>query len=538
MLAKILALGLSAAAVAGLATPCWSQEKTVVIYTRDNAPAAPKLDELPLKDSVSQYGMTWTFDKPARVGQFVNGDFYVVGPVTITAITPKPLYGAEIPAAQLDAQDKRQAEKDRVRNGFMLNPPAAREVSYDSGVKNWFRPSLIQKLPVSMKPGDSLVSTISMTLGVVLQAPLQMNSAETESRGVEDASPVKDAAVLTCVAEPQPPDAFRPAFCDRTHKIYLARNLKRELLPAVAAPGDTPKLQQYIGWTRRPWVNTGFFGFEEPADNMPWYGREVGRVVGNAALLLCSNFTPQEKEPLLDDFVQVGIDLGGMVRSGHPGWYCFGGHGSGRKLPIVFAGLLLGDEELARVNKSFPKACFGEDEQTAYGDSWTGAKVVFTGHSGIDGLTGIGRDYARGPNAWGPYEHTPPTTWGPGQKTSESYRRGSTSVGWVAQALALRLLHAEKVWDHDAFFDYVDRWMYEKDDGFRQAIKAGAGVDYPRMEWCWQGQCPEQFVNEMWAKYRVGPGMPPTDGWKQQHDESYYKNAIAKELKGPAQNER
>ena len=123
--------------------------------------------------------------------------------------------------------------------------------------------------------------------------------------------------------------------------------------------------------------------------------------------------------------------------------------------------MLLGDEELAHINKSFPKACFGEDEQTAYGDCWTGAKVVFTGHSGIDEVTGIGRDYARGPNAWGPYEHTPPATWGSGQRTSEGYRRTSTSDGWVAQALALHLLHAEKVWDHDAFFDYVDRWMYE-----------------------------------------------------------------------------
>ncbi len=533
MLEKIAALGLCAAIVAGLSSPCWSQEKPVVIYTQENTPAAPKLDELPLKDSVSQYGMTWTFEKPARVGQFVNGDFYVVGPVTITAIAPKPLYGAEIPLNQLDAQDKSQTEKDRVRNGFMLNPPAEREVSYDSGVRNWFRPGLIQKLPVSMKPGDSLVSTISMKLGVVLQAPLQMNKDETESRGVEDASPVKDAAVLSCVAEPQPPDAFRPAFCDRTQKIYLARNLKRDLLPAVVRPADAPSLQQYIGWTGRPWVNTCYFGFEEPADNMPWYGREVGRVVGNTALLLCSNFTPEQKEPLLDDFVQVGIDLGGMIRAGHPGWYCWGGHGSGRKLPIVFAGLLLGDEDLAHINKSFPKACFGEDEQTAYGDCWTGAKVIFTGHSGIDEITGIGRDYARGPNAWGPYEHTPPTAWGPGQKTSEGYRRSSTTVGWVAQALALRLLHAEQVWDHDAFFDYVDRWMYEKDDGFRQTIKAATGVDYPGMDWCWQGQCPDGFVTEMWAKHRTGTGMPPTDGWKQQHDESYYKNAIAKELKGP-----
>ncbi len=110
--------------------------------------------------------MTWTFDKPARVGQFVNGDFYVVGPVTVAAIDPKPLYGAEIPANQLDPRDKEHPENDRVRNGFMLNPPAVQKISYDSGVRNCFDPSLIQKLPVSMKPGDSLVTTISMPVGL------------------------------------------------------------------------------------------------------------------------------------------------------------------------------------------------------------------------------------------------------------------------------------------------------------------------------------------------------------------------------------
>ena len=95
------------------------------------------------------------------------------------------------------------------------------------------------------------------------------------------------------------------------------------------------------------------------------------------------------------NYVQVGIDLGGMVRAGHPGWTGYGGHGSGRKLPIVFAGLLLGDEQLANINQSFPKVSFGEDEQTAYGDCWTGAKVVFAGHSGIDAATGVGRNRGR-----------------------------------------------------------------------------------------------------------------------------------------------
>jgi hypothetical protein len=502
-----------------------SAGKPVVIYSKENAPAAPKLDDLPLKSSVTQYGITWTFEKPARVGQFINGDWYVAGPVTISGIDPKPTFGNDIPKEQLDHMDNERPVEQRVRNGFMLNPPAQMKVAYDSGVRNWFDPSLIQKLPVPMKPGDSLVATISMAKNLVLHAQLR-NKIE---RGEDDSSPIRTAAVLTCVAEPQPADAFRPAFCDRKPRSYFARDLKRELLPTAAHTPSTPNIEQYVRFTERPWVGTCFFGFEEPVENMPQYGLEYGRVSGLSALLLCTDLKPSEKEPLLINFVQIGIDLGGMVRAGHPGWQCWGGHGSGRKLPIVFAGLLLGDAELAQINKSYPDASFGEDEQTVYGPSWTGATVVFAGHSGIDASTGIGRDHGRG-EPWGPYEHTPPSAWHDGQKTSESYRRCCTSVGWVAQGLALRLMHAEPAWNHDAFFDYIDRWMYENDAEFVAKIKADAGKDF-HADFARQGKCWDDFVNEMWAKYRTT--LPaPTDGWKTPHDFSYYQTAIEREKAG------
>ena len=158
-----------------------------------------------------------------------------------------------------------------------------------------------------------------------------------------------------------------------------------------------------------------------------------------------------------------------MIRAGHPGWTGFGGHGSGRKLPIVFAGLLLGEDDWARVNTAFPKVSFGEDEQTAYGRCAGPARRSSSPAT---------RESMRPPEsaanaatAWGPYEHLPPSQWKAGQNTSESYRRCCTSVGWVAQALALRLMHAEKAWGHDAFFDYVDRWMYENDANFVKTIK-------------------------------------------------------------------
>ena len=494
-----------------------AEHRVQTIYSTSHPPATPLVAELSLESSVSQYGITWRFAQSARVGRFINGDWYVVGPVTINAIDPKPLYGNEIPESELDHMDRERSPEQRVRNGFMLNPPAKMKVSYDSGVRNWFDPTLIQRLPLQMKPGDSLVSTISMPKGLVLHAQLR-NKIE---RGVDDSSPIRTAAVLTSVNEPQPPDAFRPAFCDRGQKVYLARNLKRELLPRAALPRTGPKVELYTRFTQRPWVGSCFFGFEEPVENMPQYGLEYGRVVGISALLLCTDLKPEQKEPLLVNYLQVGIDLGGMIRAGHPGWTCWGGHGSGRKLPIVFAGLLLGDDELANINKSFPKASFGEDEQTAYGDCWTGAKVVFAGHSGIDTVTGAGRD--RG-NGWGPYEHTPPSEWKTGQNTSESYRRCCTSVGWVAQALALRLMHAEPAWNHEAFFDYVDRWMFEDDSSAVKTIKEATGHDHDH-DWSRQGQAWDAFVNEMWAKHRASLSAA-TVGWRKPHDDSYYHNAV------------
>jgi hypothetical protein len=487
------------------------------VYTKENPPATPALESLPLKASVTQYGITWTFAEPARVGRFVNGDYYVVGGTVVTGLDPKPLYGKDIPATELDSQDKSRSESQRVRNGFMLNPPAADKVAYDSGVRNYFAPGLIQKLPVKMRPGDSLVSTISMPMGLKINAPLR----NAYARGDEDASPTRVAAVLTCVGEPLPPDAFRPAFCDRQGKIYLARNLKRTALPTLAV-SSLPTVAHYAGFTQKPWVGTCLFTFAQPLENMPAYGTEYGRVVGIAALILCTDLKPEEKEPLLVNFVQVGLDLGGMIRAGHPGWEAFGGFGSGRKLPIVFAGLLLGDMQLANINKSYPRASFGEDEMTAYGDCWTGAKVVFTGHRGIDEKTGIAR------SGTGPYEHKQPKDWsgiatGPdrtGDKCSESYRRCCTSICWIGQALALRLIKAEKVWNHDAFFDYCDRWMFEDEGPLLSA--AGLKEDSSARE----GQCWDHFVEQMWARYRAGPDMPPTDGWKKPHDDSYLRNAI------------
>ena len=479
----------------------------VVVYTKDNAPKPPALESLPLQESVSQYGITWTFEKPARVGQFVNGDWYVVGPAVVKTIDPKPLFGEEVPAEELGGEKPAGA----MRNGSMLNPPARHESALDSGTKNFYRANLAAKLPISMKPHDSLVSSISAKPGEKIK--FAYHSAGPRLNG--DCGPTRVVAVLTCVAEPLPADALRPAFCDRQGKVYLARDMKRNLLATLPRTKGAPDPVKFADVFQRCWFNPCFFGFEQPMENMPQYGQWVGQAVSNAGLLLCMDYKPEEKERLLLGFVQVGIDYWGMVKNGHPGWQGWGGHDSGRKFPIVFAGCILGDDEMASPTKGFPKCEFGEDNQTRYGEGWTGAKVVFAGHSGISSATG------KPPRPiWGPYEHMHPSLWDQnGQKNaqSEAYRRSNTSCCWVGEALAMRILKIEKQWNHGAFFDYVDRWMTEEEKAFRVEIEKKTGdknMTNDSKTWCHEGYTGDDWVKEVWNKYRTAPGMPPTDGWK------------------------
>ena len=484
----------------------------VVIYTKDNAPATHKLADLPLKDSVSEFGITWTFEKPVPVGQFVNGDWYVVGPATVVKIDPAPRYGSEVEANELDAREK-VSEENRCRNGSMLNTPAKSEVAWDSGVANYYYAQHRAKLPIAMKPGDSLASSISLKKGEKVVYGYHGGTV----RGEGDNSPVKVVAVLTCVAEPLPADAFRPGYAGHDPKIYLARDLKRELLPKFAQPAGVENAARFAELIARPWTDTCFFSFDVPQFSMPNYAQGNAMILGDAALMACcEGFKAEDRERLLDRIVQIGIDYYSLVSKGHPGWNAHGGHGSGRKFPIVLAGVLLGDEAMASVNKTCPKAHFGEDEQTAYGDCWTGAKVVFTGHSAIDSVTGVGRDYVRGANAaWGPYEHLTPDKWVPEEFRSDAYRRANTSSGWVAQALLLRAMKLEKVWNHDAFFDYVDRWMYEDDKPIRTEVAKYCKRPYnpddylnDDKDWFHQGYTGdrEKWVKILWDKYPRGPG--------------------------------
>jgi hypothetical protein len=86
-----------------------------ILSAENSQPSNLQQEWLQLRDRISQNGITWTFNAKVPVGRFVNGDYYVVGDVTIVSITPKPEEG---------------------RNGSVLNLPTYPAKSgFDARVK-------------------------------------------------------------------------------------------------------------------------------------------------------------------------------------------------------------------------------------------------------------------------------------------------------------------------------------------------------------------------------------------------------------------
>lgn len=438
----------------------------------------PALDDLPRHTSLTKDGITWTFNRAVPIGTFVNGDFYVVGPVTITNINPLPTVANE-------------------RHGSVLNLPGnLNSISpFDSRVTgNRYKPEFRVYPPFTMAAGDTLMSSISIGSKGEFPAWMREGNETPESY-------VRSVSVLTCLASPVRTDAFRPAYVDRTQHLYFADDLKRNLLPNLPKVASVPSVEIMAFHFSRPWLEVCYFGFDAAVEYQAVYGREVGRAAGMASLLLMLDFTPAQKETLLINFVQYGIDLWGLAGAGYPGWPAHGGHGSGRKWPIIFSGIMLGDEEMKHPSTTFPNLRFGEDMHTAFASCWTGADAVYTGHQGLWDGSPVSSQLS-----WGPYEHMLPSQW-PVAFAAESnwhigedYRRCCTSIAWVGQALAARLMGAETLWNHPPFFAYVNRWMTEDDTSHVATILSATGRDYSA-NFGRQRQAWDPFVNQMWAAY-------------------------------------
>ncbi|NLW84237.1 MAG: cadherin-like domain-containing protein [Phycisphaerae bacterium] len=484
---------------------------------------------------IEQWGIRWTFDKNIslngapntyRYGQFVNGDYWVVGPVNITGISPEFRIGDG--ATEFEGW----AVPDGWHiNGSMINPRAMVSTqgytynsvygSYNSALNVGIGVS--GETPLAVPVGSSLVSTKSRS-----------RTGPGGGQGGSD-SDVKTAAVLTVLAEAPPADSFRPPYCGLVKTLYRADNLQRERLTSLTSVSGTPNIEDVAALFQKPWICHlgGWSGkYIFPVDSIPTnYGREIHRDIGIAALMLNLDYTEEQKEPLLINFVQRGIDLYGIVADGGiTHWGANGGHMGGRKWPILFAGLMLDDAAMKGVgaksgaylysakpgggnygpgggygcpvplNRPSDYIHFGEDDQTfhiaqldvdltdtsgPYGDVWRPdtRDAAFIPYPSSDiGVPEWGVGHALRPHVSN-YHY------------SAAYRSVAT-LPFAGTALAALIMNAKTLWNHDAYFDYTDRHM---------TLTASGG------EWSGKiGRTNSAFLTAMWDTYRAdyGPIWP------------------------------
>lgn len=400
--------------------------------------------------SITQFGITWTFDRDPPSGQFANGDHWVVGPVNLIAITPRPI-----------------ATTGGSLHGSMINPAVNGPQAYDSRIKNNRFDStanVAARLPVRLEPGTSLLSSESFT---------------THAAG--DKPQLKTIAILTVLAAPAPPGSFRPppVGADKTLRWNIS-DLNYGKLRSLPRVSHTPPLSSTAANFERPWIEQGttwISRYLHPAENQPGYGREIAHTLAIGLLALQLDYPPREKEELLVRLVQYGIDVYGSARQGGV-WPAGGGHNHGRKMPLLLAGAMLGDADMLAFADG-PRLVFQEDRQIWY---VTQADVGRELHSADRRPRERYLASDIGIAEWGE-KHFPEPRWD-GRNWNSYYRTivGSSLLGHV---LTARLMGLTEAWNWPAQFDYADRyWEIEHKH-------AGKGPNsIPR------------FVASMWAAYR------------------------------------
>jgi len=380
--------------------------------------------DLDMASSISQHGITWTFDQEYPVGQFINGDWWVIGPVTITSITPG-FNGAN--------------------NGWEVNPDHIVQQGFDTRIAN-FNADRVPSLPYTSSGEESIVKSVSLQ-------PFTDNSCRPC---------LYTAAVLTVLTD-IPPDkgstVFRPPYFGDDKMMFSIHDLRTDLLPSLPRPGNAMTLNAIASNFERVQLDhkTNWVGRHmHPQMNLPDYGSSIASRNAIAAVSLMLDDSIDAKMPALINYVQGGIDWYGILHGGG-NWQANGGHLVGRKLPVVFAAVILDDENMKTNVAQAIESRNIFDEDMGMVENSDGISLY--GQINMD-LTDF--------NYWRTItidlgSRTIPDPYGlidGGLRPGSSYQYCCLSKPWKGSALAIHLMpELETLWNNDDFVNYVDRWV-------------------------------------------------------------------------------
>jgi hypothetical protein len=196
-----------------------------------------------------------------------------------------------------------------------------------------------------------------------------------------------------------------------------------------------------------------------PSENMPNYGRDLAKILAQAGLLANVDVSQLPNSPgkqlLVIRLVQFGIDCTGIADVGG-GWPENGGHGLGRKFPILFAGALLDDQHM--LNAGRWKTRFHDDEQTFY-VTQDSVDITHSANWNPDSRAKDKEPYEAkdiGLPEWGIRHTLKPVHDNRGWRTPYRSINGAVIPGF---ALAASVMQLRDKWNHEPYFDYAARYM-------------------------------------------------------------------------------
>lgn len=410
-------------------------------------PPAPPVEGT-WSDSIERHGITWSLGTAYRYGQYTNGDYWVRpnstgGSVGVSGIT-RPNATATLDGSTLNPTGNDNGYDSRlgsyngslnVANSLPLSLEAGQSlvsvISWGTGMSGYPNapsgPKVSKSGNCTVLAGSPTIVTCSSGWGSVTTGDFLI----WDSNGVKELRIVqtvngndatvdvactpganksaygggtlrpgtKVAAVLTCVADVPDDTEFRPAYAGDTKTRYDFADVDTGRLASLDPYGTPPDIAEVETWFDKLWLDHGnnysFMECVSPTDAMNWYGQYNCNNYGIATTLLQLNtLTSAEKEMLLKRLIQIGIDYYGAAASGSI-WPANGGHASGRKWPILFAGYMLNDATMLAVGSQTRTSSawrFGEDEQTwtiAESDVGRALESCVTGTAAAGGASSI-----------------------------------------------------------------------------------------------------------------------------------------------------
>ena len=458
-----------------------------------------------LKTAVTRPGFTWRFNDYYHCGTYVNGDWWAIGPLSLRIFRE---HAEPLPPGVTG-------------NGSQINPDPKKDdqQGYDSRCSVKYNPALNRGSQFSVTPApgrpQSVFSVCSYSASKV--GPWDQNVfsylKEAAVLTVLDPADLPRAGDFRpCYVgdnKPAPTNISQIRLNPATNGYLALGNFPAPSgtnLAAVETYFERVWMENLSGWTTTDII---------PNLNQPAYGVKKAELIVTAGLYLNLDLS---RKTLLIRFLQYAIDIFGLIKQGGLKiFYHDGGHGNGRKLAILMAGAILDAPEMlavaarsgdySRNGQVKPDHIwFGEDDQTfyvspddvnpvplycyynqsnnfeAYGKNsdFSNANArrdnldytthhLRTGWAGTTmpewGVVHLGDSYRRQDNAcWD--VHTMPANF-----PANSWYRQTTGENLVTEALAARMTARNDpilatgpdglkgLWNHNALFDYADRYF-------------------------------------------------------------------------------